>query len=183
MMSTRPGSFPKRFLRGFTLIELLVVIVIVGLLAGMLLPVLGKSKAKARDTYCLNSLRQLGIAVVSYAQDYGSRLPMAEGMPTMPADPAHPLPRICDLLRPYVGDGTNVFRCPNDRAAWFSKEGSSYEWNYALGGTIIDKPGFWLLNLPPEKAPLMYDYDNVHIGADGSGTKNTLYADGHVAPL
>jgi prepilin-type processing-associated H-X9-DG protein len=48
---------------------------------------------------------------------------------------------------------------------------------------MIDKPGFSLLNLPPEKAPLMYDYENVHIGVDGSGTKNTLFADGHVVPL
>lgn len=180
---TKSVCIRKRSTRGFTVLELLIVMVIIGMVAALLLPVLGKSKARAHDTYCLNNLRQLGIAVVAYAQDYASRLPVAEGLPTMPADPAHPLPRIRDLLSSYAGDSANLFKCPNDQADWFSKEGSSYEWNYALNGTMIDKPGFSLLNLPPEKAPLMYDYENVHIGVDGSGTKNTLFPDGHVVPL
>jgi prepilin-type N-terminal cleavage/methylation domain-containing protein/prepilin-type processing-associated H-X9-DG protein len=194
--------------RAFTLVELLVVIAIIGILVSLLLPALGRSKAKAYNAACVSNLRQLGIATRIYAEDNEERLPSAEILPTIPIDPQNPLPRICDVLASYVGrttgtntgDITTVFKCPVDKKGRFAAEGSSYEWNAELNGQRIDvtrtdgaflllKQGDFsggitnfVLTLPPGTTPLLLDYDDFHTRPPKSG-KNVVFMDGHVAPL
>ena len=56
--------------RGFTLIELLVVIAIIAILAAILFPVFAKAREKARQTSCMSNFKQMGLAILQYAQDY-----------------------------------------------------------------------------------------------------------------
>ncbi|MFP3905369.1 MAG: type II secretion system protein, partial [Armatimonadota bacterium] len=62
-------------IKGFTLIELLVVIAIIAILAAILFPVFARAQDKARQTACLSNQKQLGTALMMYANDYDNTLP------------------------------------------------------------------------------------------------------------
>ena len=63
--------------QGFTLIELLVVIAIIAILAAILFPVFARARENARRTSCLSNLKQMGLAVMQYTQDFDERYPQA----------------------------------------------------------------------------------------------------------
>ncbi len=96
----KPGSM--RFQRGFTIIELLVVMAVIGVLAGLLFPAVQSIRETARQTECLNNLRQLGIANSSYL---ASRKHYPDGLWLSPFDATEPAAPY--LLRFY---GFNVFQ-------------------------------------------------------------------------
>ncbi len=64
-------------LAAFTLIELLVVIAIIAILAAILFPVFGRARENARRTSCLSNLKQMGLGVMQYTQDYDEKFPFA----------------------------------------------------------------------------------------------------------
>lgn len=63
--------------RGFTLIELLVVIAIIAILAAMLLPALQSARERGRRGSCISNLKQIGTALMQYAQDNREKMPVA----------------------------------------------------------------------------------------------------------
>lgn len=69
----------RRTRLSFTLIELLVVIAIIGILASLLMPALGRAKETAERTLCLSNLKQQGVAIFTYADDASGRIPVHKG--------------------------------------------------------------------------------------------------------
>ncbi len=90
--------FMKNQARAFTLIELLVVIAIIGVLAGLLMPVLSKARERARQTHCENNLKEFSVGLMLYRQDKGD----------------DQVPPWLSSLRPKYVNSTKTYLCKSD---------------------------------------------------------------------
>ena len=120
----------------FTLIELLVVIAIIGLLAALLVPALSSSKVKARQAGCLSNLRQLGLGMMMYADDYQGFLPRTTHGATATES-------WVNTLKPYVGNTDKIRLCTSDPRAneRLTNNGTSYVINEFLAVPLRDPFG------------------------------------------
>ena len=102
--------------RAFTLIELLVVIAIIAILAAVLFPVFAKAREKARQTSCLSNLKQLGLGLFQYSQDYEEKLPNIPGIDSSPFGGVKAEPSgigWAGRIYSYV-KSTKIYECPDD---------------------------------------------------------------------
>jgi prepilin-type N-terminal cleavage/methylation domain-containing protein/prepilin-type processing-associated H-X9-DG protein len=97
----------------FTLIELLVAIAVIAIIAAILFPVLAQARERARMSACLSNMRQIGHALMMYAQDYDETFPYERFHCPGAAEGSH-----CyvwkNAIRPYL-KSVDVFACPSNQ--------------------------------------------------------------------
>ncbi len=111
-MQKHTGEKQQRLTRGFTLIELLVVIAIIAILAAILFPVFARARENARRASCSSNLKQIGLGIMQYTQDYDEKFPLAIVNAAGVASPSVPY-GWSDAIQPYV-KSTQLYQCPSE---------------------------------------------------------------------
>jgi prepilin-type N-terminal cleavage/methylation domain-containing protein/prepilin-type processing-associated H-X9-DG protein len=150
---------------GFTLIELLVVIAIIAILAAILFPVFAKAREKARQSSCLSNVKQIGLGILQYAQDYDEMLPF--GCLYTGTDVTGYHGTVGELLwydtiKPYI-KSTQIYRCPSDKSTPYGYGYPAYRgyWNNPGGGyEFYDGVPLGSRSIPdPSVAPIVCDHE------------------------
>lgn len=158
--------------RGFTLIELLVVIAIIAILAAILFPVFAKAREKARQTTCASNLKQIGLAMLQYNQDYDETLvaawyqqPNSDNGYNQPSD-ATTYYKWMDAIYPYIKSEA-LFNCPSNSEAkpYHYRDGVNYG-SYTLNNSYYDTRG---THTPPAT-----DWHDISTGAGYPGKVITV---------
>ena len=180
-MTRATCALRRRHGGGFTLIELLVAIAIITMLAGILMPVIARSREQARKTVCAANLRQIGMALSMYATNHDGRIPPTDGYETWRAthhvwDGTLSRPRYEGLgfLHEKFGYGVKpeMYYCPSvsiasqmgaTTHAWSCWEKVGPDWRSAMCGIsyVYRETGFgasWLLSDNAETPAMVMDF-------------------------
>jgi prepilin-type processing-associated H-X9-DG protein/prepilin-type N-terminal cleavage/methylation domain-containing protein len=193
----------------FTLVELLAVIVIIGLLAAVIVPVISQARTRAQTATCVNNLRQIGTAMLLYAQNNKGKLPPARD----DSQDAWNQKMWQWQILPYLEMKQNqasaieavyggIFHCPGktnyDIDSTDGRSRTCYAMNtFAVSGSSIVQRSLNSLQQPPRTLLVSdtnttsyllrnsdYLYKNdVDIALWHAGKNNMLFADGHVEAL
>ena len=191
---------------GFTLIELLVVIAIIAILAAILFPVFAKAREKARQSSCLSNIRQIGTAIMSYAQDYDESMPLLYTDPAGDGETTGVDYTWRSEILPYAKNA-QIFQCPSKKqtsafdGGMDAGENAGYAMNavhWSSGGSVpvyaqslgsIQYPASCILLADSEGSSSGFsntDGDNAHgFVYSGNAAKrhndgcNWAYCDGH----
>lgn len=190
----------------FTLVELLTVIAILGVLVGIVIPVVGKVRENGRQAVCASNLRQIMGATLLYSQDNNGALPLVVG-PASLGEARRWAPQIQPYLNPSAAarsvDPMSVFKCPGDDVVRTSAASADSTWcSYGLNirvhvagnvnntaqkrfaaivnpaRTILYGDVWYLANTVFQSHSLLSFMGDFHGGGRGS---NYVFADGHIA--
>jgi len=193
--------------KAFTLIELLVVIAIIAILAAILFPVFARAREEARKATCTSNLRQIGLAIGMYTQDYDEQYLVCNFSDNLTGFPPNthfdglgkPIYMV-DLLAPYTKN-RQVFLCPTmrgqaNRAKLYPTDYNYlciHGWGLVFSSFNNDLEGICshsiaAINSVAEKPMVMCDGLGEHVGETTTavyslgklGAENICYADGHV---
>ena len=133
-------STSPRIFKAFTLIELLVVIAIIAILAAILFPVFARARENARRSSCQSNLKQIGLGLLQYSQDYDERVTRSWFGIDKDASGVGRY-KWMDAIYPYV-KSEQIFNCPSDSLAATRSDVSKNAVYKYHDGTVSDGLGY-----------------------------------------